>query len=136
MQSRVHFYHLDLLFLRLSSSPLSRLSRRLIFSSFVSSLPLSLSLSVWYSSASGMAQGWKMGGSRSGRAHLHDMNIMERAGSLANSGLRERYLLNGEFKPTLTYGMYSAWSGPAPRRFQNIPGHIPFTSNTTSAKIR
>lgn len=42
------------------------------------------SLSVWYGLASGLVQGWKIGGSRSGRAHLHDMNIMERDGSLAN----------------------------------------------------
>ncbi|KAG7213675.1 hypothetical protein KM043_002919 [Ampulex compressa] len=49
----------------------------------------------------GPARGWKMGGSRSGRAHLHDMNIMERAGSSVEPGY-ERAL---PVEPTAqTYG--------------------------------
>lgn len=68
---------------------------------FAISFPLSFppfSL-YWYSFTSGLAQGVEnRSWSKHGRAHLHDMNIMERAGSSVNSGYttRERYLLNEE----------------------------------------
>lgn len=66
-----------------SSSNLSLFLSVFLYLSF-SSHKRTSSLSVQYRFASGLAQGWKMGGSRSGRTHLHDMNIMERAGSLGN----------------------------------------------------
>lgn len=65
------------------------------------SLFLSLSFSLlslcWHSFTSGLAGVENRSWPKHGRAHLHDMNIMERAGSSVNSGYtRERYLLNEE----------------------------------------
>lgn len=74
MQSRA-LCHLDLPLLLF---PLSSVSLSLPFPQITSSLSLVSSLFAWPGAR--VENGRQSGG----RAHLHDMNIMERAGSLAN----------------------------------------------------